>query len=130
MDALEVVRRVAVERDGIVTIGQARAAGLTVHEVQRFCRAGRWRVVARGSYLVDADLYDAVPRRARIRAAVSSTCRCRVPSPGRRGSPIRRWWSISWSSRPITWAGCTASALPTRSGPLPTSACGLIVPRR
>ncbi|PWR05129.1 hypothetical protein DKT68_28595 [Micromonospora acroterricola] len=72
MDALDVVRRVAAERDGIVTLGQARAAGLTTHEVQRFCRAGRWRVVARGSYLVDADLYDAVPRRARIRAAVAS----------------------------------------------------------
>ncbi|WP_342199569.1 type IV toxin-antitoxin system AbiEi family antitoxin domain-containing protein [Micromonospora cremea] len=66
------MRRVAAERDGIVTLGQARAAGLTTHEVQRFCRAGRWRVVARGSYLVDAELYDAVPRRARIRAAVAS----------------------------------------------------------
>ncbi|MET8305496.1 hypothetical protein [Micromonospora sp. NPDC005173] len=72
MDALDVVRRVAAERDGIVTLGQARAAVLTTHEVQRFCRVGRWRVVARGSYLVDADLYDGVPRRARIRAAVAS----------------------------------------------------------
>ncbi|WP_435872997.1 type IV toxin-antitoxin system AbiEi family antitoxin domain-containing protein [Micromonospora arborensis] len=72
VDALDVVRRVAAVRDGIVTIGQARAAGLTTYEVQRLCRAGRWRVVARGSYLVDADLYDGVPRRARIRAAVAS----------------------------------------------------------
>lgn len=55
-----------------MTLGQARAAVLTTHEVQRFCRVGRWRVVARGSYLVDADLYDGVPRRARIRAAVAS----------------------------------------------------------
>lgn len=72
MDALDVVRRVAAVRDGIVTIGQARAAGLSTYEVQRLCRAGRWRVVARGNYLVDADLYDGVPRRARIRAAVAS----------------------------------------------------------
>ncbi|MEV4654722.1 type IV toxin-antitoxin system AbiEi family antitoxin domain-containing protein [Micromonospora sp. NPDC049301] len=72
MDALDVVRRVAVERDGIVTLPQARAAGLSTHEVQRLCRSGRWRVVARGSYLVDADLYDGVPRRALIRAAVAS----------------------------------------------------------
>ncbi|MEU8180391.1 type IV toxin-antitoxin system AbiEi family antitoxin domain-containing protein [Micromonospora sp. NPDC049047] len=72
MDALDVVRRVAAGRDGIVTLGQARAAGLTTHEVQRLCRAGRWRAVARGSYLVDADLYDEVPRRARIRAAMVS----------------------------------------------------------
>ncbi|WP_234583139.1 type IV toxin-antitoxin system AbiEi family antitoxin domain-containing protein [Micromonospora sp. MH99] len=72
MDALDAVRRVASARDGIVTLRQARAAGFTTHEVQRLCRAGRWRVVARGSYLVDADLYDGVPRRARIRAALES----------------------------------------------------------
>nr|WP_244235749.1 type IV toxin-antitoxin system AbiEi family antitoxin domain-containing protein [Micromonospora inaquosa] len=72
VDALDVVRRVAAVRDGVVTLRQARAAGLTAHEVQRLCRAGRWRVVARGTYLVDADLYDGVPRAARIRAAVAS----------------------------------------------------------
>lgn len=55
-----------------MTLEQARAAGFTTHEVQRLCRAGRWRVIARGSYLVDADLYDGVPRRARIRAALES----------------------------------------------------------
>ncbi|MEV7329818.1 type IV toxin-antitoxin system AbiEi family antitoxin domain-containing protein [Micromonospora sp. NPDC093244] len=72
MDALNVVRRIAGEQDGIVTLGQARRAGLSTHEVQRFCRTGRWRIVARGSYLVDVDLYDRVPRRAEIRAAVAS----------------------------------------------------------
>lgn len=72
MDALTVVRRMAAARDGIVTLAQARAAGLTVHEVHRLCRTGRWRVVARGSYLVDAEAYDGVPRRARVRAAVES----------------------------------------------------------
>ncbi|WP_112605715.1 type IV toxin-antitoxin system AbiEi family antitoxin domain-containing protein [Micromonospora noduli] len=72
MDALDVVRQVAAVRDGVVTLGQARAAGLTTHEVQRLCRAGHWRVVARGAYLVDADRYDGVPRAARIRAAVAS----------------------------------------------------------
>ncbi|WBB48173.1 type IV toxin-antitoxin system AbiEi family antitoxin domain-containing protein [Verrucosispora sp. WMMA2044] len=72
MDALTVVRRVAARQDSVVTLAQARAAGLTVHEVHRLCRAGRWRTVARGAYLVDADLHDGVPRRARIRAAVAS----------------------------------------------------------
>jgi hypothetical protein len=72
VDALEVVRRVAGGQDGIVTLAQARAAGLDVHEVHRLCRAGRWRVVARGCYLVDADLHDGIPRNARIRAAVAS----------------------------------------------------------
>jgi hypothetical protein len=72
VDALTIVRRVAAARDGVVTLAQARAAGLTVHEVQRLCRAGRWRAIARGGYLVDADCYDGVPRRARIRAAVAS----------------------------------------------------------
>jgi hypothetical protein len=72
VDALTFVRRVAAARDGVVTLAQARAAGLTVHEVQRMCRSGRWRPLARGGYLVDADLYDGVPRRARIRATVAS----------------------------------------------------------
>lgn len=72
MDALAIVRRVAAARDGVVTLAQARAAGFTVHEVQRLCRAGRWRALARGGYLVDADAYDGIPRRARIRAAVAS----------------------------------------------------------
>ncbi|MFF5213984.1 type IV toxin-antitoxin system AbiEi family antitoxin domain-containing protein [Micromonospora sp. NPDC000442] len=72
MDALTVVRRVAATQDSVITLAQARAAGLTVHEVHRLCRAGRWRVVARGVYLVDAELHDGVPRRARIRAAVAS----------------------------------------------------------
>ncbi|WP_238432347.1 type IV toxin-antitoxin system AbiEi family antitoxin domain-containing protein [Micromonospora tarensis] len=72
MDALDVVRRIAAARDGIVTLAQARSAGLTAHEVQRLCRAGRWRAVARSGYLVDADLYDGTPRRAKIRAVVAS----------------------------------------------------------
>ncbi|MDG4807080.1 hypothetical protein O7634_09980 [Micromonospora sp. WMMD1120] len=72
MDALDVVRRVAAARDGIVTLAQARSAGLSVYDVRRLCRAGRWRAVARNSYLVDADRYDGVPRRAKIRAVVAS----------------------------------------------------------
>ncbi|WP_320067287.1 hypothetical protein [Micromonospora sp. RTGN7] len=69
---MEVVRRVAGARDGVVTLAQARAAGFTTHEVQRLCRSGRWRAIARGGYLVDADLYDGVPRAAQIRAAMAS----------------------------------------------------------
>ncbi|MDT0530050.1 type IV toxin-antitoxin system AbiEi family antitoxin domain-containing protein [Micromonospora sp. DSM 115977] len=69
---LAVVRSMAGARDGIVTLAQARAAGLTVHDVHRLCRSGRWRAVIRGGYLVDADRYDGIPRRARIRAAVAS----------------------------------------------------------
>ncbi|MEV4809507.1 DUF559 domain-containing protein [Micromonospora avicenniae] len=72
MDALNAARRIAAVRDGIVTLEQARAAGLTVHEVQRLCRTGRWQVIARTSYLVDAELQDGPSRRARIRAAVAS----------------------------------------------------------
>lgn len=72
MDTLSIVRRVAATQDGIITLTQARAAGFTVHEVQRFCRAGRWRAIARAAYLIDADLYDGIPRRTRIRAAVQS----------------------------------------------------------
>ncbi|WBB55913.1 type IV toxin-antitoxin system AbiEi family antitoxin domain-containing protein [Verrucosispora sp. WMMD573] len=66
----------AATQDSVVTLAQARAAGLTVHEVHRLCRAGRWRAMARGAYLVDADLQDGTPRRARIRAAVASFGPC------------------------------------------------------
>ncbi|MEH1014898.1 type IV toxin-antitoxin system AbiEi family antitoxin domain-containing protein [Micromonospora sp. CPCC 206060] len=69
---MSIVRRIAADQDGTVTLTQARAAGLTVHEVHRLCRSGRWRPLARAGYLVDADVYDEVPRRARIRAVVGS----------------------------------------------------------
>jgi hypothetical protein len=72
VDPLGVVRRVAAGQDGIVTLAQAKAAGLTVHEVHRMCRSGRWRRLVRAGYLVDADLLGEAPRRARIRAAVAS----------------------------------------------------------
>ncbi|MFC0507377.1 type IV toxin-antitoxin system AbiEi family antitoxin domain-containing protein [Micromonospora costi] len=72
MDALTLARRVAATQDGIVTLADARGAGLTVHEVQRLCRTGRWRPLARGSYLVDADVSGGISSRARIRAAVAS----------------------------------------------------------
>lgn len=56
----------------MVTLAQARAAGITVAEADLLCRTGRWRRLARAAYLVDADLQDGIPRRARIRAAVQS----------------------------------------------------------
>ncbi|WP_244454415.1 type IV toxin-antitoxin system AbiEi family antitoxin domain-containing protein [Micromonospora echinofusca] len=69
---MSILRRIAADQDGTVTLSQARAAGLTAHEVHRLCRSGRWRQLARAGYLVDADLHDDIPRRARIRAAVGS----------------------------------------------------------
>ncbi|GAA4714041.1 hypothetical protein Prum_040650 [Phytohabitans rumicis] len=51
-------------------MAQAREAGLTAHDVDRLCRAGRWQRLARGAYLVDPQAV--APRRARIRAAVAS----------------------------------------------------------
>lgn len=42
---MTVVRQVAARQDSVVTLAQARAAGLTVHEVHRLCRAAggaRW----------------------------------------------------------------------------------------
>jgi hypothetical protein len=51
---------------------QALRAGLARHEVDRLCRTGSWLRLAWGAYLVDAETFDGVPRRARIRAAVWS----------------------------------------------------------
>ncbi|GAB3151253.1 type IV toxin-antitoxin system AbiEi family antitoxin domain-containing protein [Micromonospora sonneratiae] len=72
MDSMTLIRKIAASQDGTVTLTQANAAGLTVHEVHRLCRSGRWRRLARAGYLVDADRYAEIPRRVRIRAAVAS----------------------------------------------------------
>ncbi|SDY23188.1 Transcriptional regulator, AbiEi antitoxin, Type IV TA system [Micromonospora pattaloongensis] len=72
MDAQTLIRGVAAGQDGVVTLAQARDAGLRKNEVDSLCRSGRWRRLALGTYLVDAHLVPDVPRRARIRAAVTS----------------------------------------------------------
>lgn len=72
MDPLTVLRRIAASQDGMVTLEQARAAGLTPYDVHDFCRTGRWRRLARAAYLVDGAECDQPSRRARIRAAVAS----------------------------------------------------------
>ncbi|HEU4349715.1 MAG TPA: type IV toxin-antitoxin system AbiEi family antitoxin domain-containing protein [Actinoplanes sp.] len=68
----EGIERVARRQDGLVSLDQARRAGLTVDEVHRLCRRGRWRRLARTVYLVQPDAPEGVLRRARIRAAVAS----------------------------------------------------------
>jgi hypothetical protein len=65
------VTAMAADRDGVVTLTEARRAGLALHEVESLVRAGRWRRLARGAYLIDPP-DGAAPRRARIRAAVAS----------------------------------------------------------
>ncbi|MBY0287205.1 MAG: DUF559 domain-containing protein [Mycobacteriaceae bacterium] len=57
------------EQDGIVTLAQARSAGLSLQSVQRRIQAGEWRRCGRGVYFVDdREFGDG----ARIRAAVWS----------------------------------------------------------
>lgn len=72
VDSYSLIRRVAVGQDGVVTKAQAGAAGLARHEIDSLVRSGRWRRLARGAYLVDADTLEELPRLARIRAAVMS----------------------------------------------------------
>ncbi|WP_326562036.1 type IV toxin-antitoxin system AbiEi family antitoxin domain-containing protein [Micromonospora sp. NBC_01796] len=62
----------AAGQDGVVTREQALAAGLTVREIERLCRSGKWRRLARAAYLVDLAPSPLAARRARIRAAVAS----------------------------------------------------------
>lgn len=64
------LRRLAAGQDGIVTLAQARHAGLTRAELRRLRSAGRWRPIARAVYL--ADVAPGTERRARIHAAVAS----------------------------------------------------------
>jgi hypothetical protein len=65
-----VVTTVAAQQDGVIRAAQAIAAGFARHEIASLCRSGRWRRLARGHYLVQADASG--DRRARIRAAVSA----------------------------------------------------------
>jgi hypothetical protein len=70
VDALTVVRRVASSQDGVITLAQAIAAGVARYDIDRLCRSGRWRRVARAVYQVDRS--DELSRFAHIRAAVLS----------------------------------------------------------
>lgn len=72
MEPLDVAARVAAGQDGVLTARQAIACGVHRTQVRDLCRAGRWRRLARGSYLVDADVVGPPARRAVIRAAVAS----------------------------------------------------------
>jgi hypothetical protein len=56
----------------VVTLAQARSAGLAVGDVQRLCRNGSWRRLSRSAYLIRTERSVSDLRRARIRAAVSS----------------------------------------------------------
>ena len=53
--------------DGVVTLAQARAAGLSKHAVSRRLRSGRWRRCSAGVYFADDRPFTDV---ARVRAAV------------------------------------------------------------
>ena len=55
--------------DGVITLAQARSAGLSDGAVQRRVRSGRWVRYARGVYFVDDRPFTDA---ARIRAAVWS----------------------------------------------------------
>lgn len=69
---MRVVRGIAAAQDGVVTIGQCRAAGLADGQLKRLCRERRWLRLNRGVYLVDANWLDDPPRAALIRAALLS----------------------------------------------------------
>jgi hypothetical protein len=66
---MEFVRRIAQRQDGVVTRGQAIAAGVPGHQVDSLCSGGRWRVLAPDVYLV---VDGPVARRAVIRATVAA----------------------------------------------------------
>jgi very-short-patch-repair endonuclease len=55
------------EQDGVITLAQARCAGLSLDAVKRRVRSGRWRRCGRGVYFVDDRPFSDA---ARVRAAV------------------------------------------------------------
>lgn len=72
MEPLTLIEKMAAEQDHVVTMAQAVAAGLRKHQIDSLCRAGRWRRLALGAYLVDAEQLAAPPRRSLIRATLAS----------------------------------------------------------
>lgn len=70
MDTHTFLRSVARRQDGVVTHGQALAAGVPEHEIGTLRLTGRWLSPADRVYQIDAALE--VSRRGRIRAAVLS----------------------------------------------------------
>jgi very-short-patch-repair endonuclease len=57
------------QHDGVVTLLQARAAGLSKHSVSRYVRSGRWRRCSKGVYFADDRPFTDA---SRVRAAVWS----------------------------------------------------------
>jgi hypothetical protein len=69
-DAVAKARALAGNQDGVISMRQAMAAGLSFDDVEVLRRRSEWRRVTRGVYIVDAELYDETPRRAVLRAAL------------------------------------------------------------
>jgi hypothetical protein len=69
---MRIVRGIAASQDGVVAVGQCRAAGITDGQLKRLCRERRWLRLNRGVYFVDADSTEDPPRAAVIRAALLS----------------------------------------------------------
>ncbi|SCG71068.1 Transcriptional regulator, AbiEi antitoxin, Type IV TA system [Micromonospora rifamycinica] len=69
---LELIHRVALGQDGMVTTTQALAAGLTRDHIRQLCRSGRWTRLSRGCFAPGGGPPGATPDRVRIRAAVTS----------------------------------------------------------
>lgn len=72
MTSLDPLIRIAARQDGMVTARQALDAGFSRDQIRQFCRAGRWTRLMPGCFLIDGRAGPAFPRRARIRAAVTS----------------------------------------------------------
>ncbi|NBE82494.1 type IV toxin-antitoxin system AbiEi family antitoxin domain-containing protein [Micromonospora rubida] len=69
---LELISQVAAGQGGMVTTGQALAAGLSRDQVRQLWRSGRWTRLARGCFAPYGKPTDPLVNRARIRAAVAS----------------------------------------------------------
>jgi predicted transcriptional regulator of viral defense system len=63
---------IASRNNGIVSIGDCRSAGYRFTDITAKCRSGEWARLARGSYLVNADLRDGPSHAELIRAAIAS----------------------------------------------------------
>ncbi|MFR9778870.1 type IV toxin-antitoxin system AbiEi family antitoxin domain-containing protein [Micromonospora sp. MS34] len=72
MADLDGLSRLAARQDGVVTAGQALRLGFTRGQIRHLARSGRWTRVARGCFVPAPEQAVAAPRRARIRAAVTS----------------------------------------------------------
>jgi hypothetical protein len=105
--------RILKEQEGVITVGQAVAAGVPAKTVRAFVRAGRWQVMQRGVYAAftgkpdrKAEMWAAQLRAGRETAVLSHQSAAEL-------------WGLVGSPCPVIHVTVPHDSRPERCGPIP-----------